>query len=226
MGHRLVTVPSCASPLSSTDGVVDFLRDVTRAGDRGDLPPAHGVFSRAYLRMTLELLSRIADGGFEDEAWLARFIVDFAERYRVALMNRGARVGPWRIAMDRANRVHGGTIQHLVLGINAHMAYDLAMVLADSAIDDPNVRFGDYTRINALLAHAIDPVGKSSAIDTAVGFTGWTARPSDWTSSSAFDGSCSRVRGPGVMRSRSALEPTRRTSSTCASRCRLVYWAA
>jgi hypothetical protein len=142
------------------DGVVDFLRDVMRAADRGDLPTPYGVFSRAYLRMTLELIARIGDGGFDDAAWLARFVVDFAERYRVALVDPGARVGPWRIAMESADRAKGRTIKHLVLGINAHMAYDLAMVLAESAIDDPRTRFRDYARINTLLAHAIDPIGK------------------------------------------------------------------
>ena len=108
--------------------------------------------------MTLEVMAHV--GGFDDPAWMARFAVAFANRYRVALQEPAARVRPWQTTFDAAESAEPRVIRVLVLGINAHMSYDLATVLADTSLDDPTRRRRDYVHLNALLARAVDPVGK------------------------------------------------------------------
>jgi hypothetical protein len=140
------------------DDVVSFLRGVVADSETGALARGHGIFARTYLRMTLEVIAHISS--FEDPAWMARFAVAFADRYRVALEEPSQRVTPWRTAFLDAERARPRVIRVLLLGINAHMAYDLATVLAATALDEPARRHRDYVHLNALLARAVDPVGK------------------------------------------------------------------
>ncbi|MDJ0848595.1 MAG: DUF5995 family protein [Myxococcota bacterium] len=141
--------------LRRTDDVVAYLRGVCDRVRRGDLPPAYGPFALAYHRMTLEQIARIPC--FEDPAWASGFTVAFAERYRDALENPRRRTGPWRVAFAHADR-SDRPLRDLLLGINAHMAYDLALTLVDCALDEPDRRRADYLGINRLLATAVDPV--------------------------------------------------------------------
>jgi hypothetical protein len=154
MGHRDLT-----RAFRRLDDVVAFLRRVVADSETGSLPRGHGIFARTYLRMTLEVIAHIS--AFEDPAWMARFAVSFADRYRIALDEPERRVRPWRTAFIDAERERPRVIRVLVLGINAHMAYDLATVLEETALDDAaERRRRDYVHLNALLARAVDPVGK------------------------------------------------------------------
>ena len=141
--------------LRRTDDVARYLRAVCDRVRAGDLPEGYGPFALAYHRMTLEQIARIPR--FEDPAWASRFTVDFAERYRDALENPGRRPRPWRMAFARAER-SDRPLRDLLLGINAHMAYDLTLTLVDCVLDEPDRRRADYLLINRLLATAVDPV--------------------------------------------------------------------
>lgn len=96
-----------------------------------------------------------------DPGWMSGFVVDFAERYRVALRAGDASVGPWRIAFGRSTARR--PLRSLLLGINAHMAYDLAVTLAESSLDDAARRHDDYFAIDRALALALDPIQASVA---------------------------------------------------------------
>lgn len=156
MGHR--NVASSRAPLGSLDEVVSFLRSVMREADLGLRAPAHGAYACTYLRMTLEVLAHIS--AFEDPAWIARFTVAFAERYRLALFLPAERNEPWRITFAEADKAEPRYACVLMLAINAHASYDLAAVLADSALDDPAVRYDDFVLLDRMLSRAVDPVGK------------------------------------------------------------------
>lgn len=144
--------------MQTVDDVVEFLIGVGRRADAGEIPEENGVFARAYLRMTLEEITRLADGTFADPAWMAGFAVAFARKYRDALLDPAARPGPWAVAFDTAAQGQRRAIRALLLGINAHMSYDLPLTLVDGVLDDRDLRHGDYHRVNAVLAAAVDPV--------------------------------------------------------------------
>lgn len=144
--------------MRTTDEVVGYLRGVVQRADTGALPEAFGVFSRAYVRITQEVVGRIDANWFADSTWLADFDVRFATFYRNALENPATAPEPWRIAFDVAKTDEKKLIRHLMLGINAHMSYDLCAVLLGGFVDDPVKRKPDFDRVNDVMRAAIDPI--------------------------------------------------------------------
>ena len=143
-----------------TDDVVAFLRDTALDADRGVHPPAVGVFARAYLRVTLEVIARIAAGTFEDPSWLAEFDVRFARLYLDALLSPSSRPRCWAFALERSARDDGRVLAHLLLGISAHMRYDLCAVLLGGFVEPGKreARRRDFLSVNRVMSRAIDPI--------------------------------------------------------------------
>ncbi len=147
--------------MKTTDDVIAFLRETIARADRGELPASYGIFARAYTRVTLEVIARVAAGRFEDPAWLSAFDVRFASLYRDALETpKAARVGPWKVAFDDADRETTAVLRQLILGINAHMSYDLCVVLLGGFVEPDRVaaRKRDFDAMNSVMAIAIDPI--------------------------------------------------------------------
>jgi len=144
--------------LSTTDDVIEFLGDVAARADRGAIPEACGIFARAYQRVTLEMIQRIAAGTFEDPAWLSGFDVKFANTYKRALEDAPSAPGPWQLAFRKAEGSRGKVLKHLLLAINAHMAYDLCIVLLEGLLDDPLRRKRDFDAVNRVMHLSISPI--------------------------------------------------------------------
>jgi hypothetical protein len=147
-------------PFETVDGAFDRLRDLERrlrkAGDR------RAVFLTIYTRMTAVVRDAIAAGRFHDPDWMRRYTVAFADYYRRAFrgFERGALDSvpdPWIIAFRTAVEGSALVAQDAVLGINAHINYDLALTLRDVGIDPHRRRKRrDHRAIDAVLADLID----------------------------------------------------------------------
>jgi hypothetical protein len=86
-------------------------------------------FHATYLRTTKAVAEEIERGGFLDNAWLERWDLIFADLYLQALASPSP-PGPWRIAFDTArHRVDLPPLRHVLLGMNAHINYDLPQAL-------------------------------------------------------------------------------------------------
>ena len=118
-------------------------------------------FLGTYLRTTRAVAEGLDRGLFEDPDWVARWDVDFADRYLDALAAHQAdpasAPGPWRRAFgaDPALRPEG----HVLLGMNAHINYDLprslvAVIPPEHFADAPVLarRHRDHRRIDGILA--------------------------------------------------------------------------
>lgn len=128
------------------------------------------VFLRCYELMTASMLEAIASGEFEDAAWVARLLDHFAEYYFDAAdaYDRDAAAAPqvWRLAHDSCLDPDAAALQRLLLGINAHINYDLALALADLLgpewgelpIEARRLRQRDYARVNEVIAATVDQV--------------------------------------------------------------------
>jgi hypothetical protein len=120
------------------------------------------IFVTAYLVITDAIRRSIAEQRFADNAWAERYTVSFANLYRQALLdferqNRAAVPKAWRIAFESAIDNRGLALQDLVLGINAHINYDLALALHEVTIDpDRSQRYADHTAVNLILRAAVD----------------------------------------------------------------------
>jgi hypothetical protein len=121
-----------------------------------------GIFATAYLQITRAIETAIAAGVFHDPEWVTRYLVGFGNLYRQALVayevgDRANVPKAWRIAFDEARDGTGLVIQHLILGINAHINHDLAIALAEVGIDPDRPRkFDDHRRVNEVLALATE----------------------------------------------------------------------
>jgi hypothetical protein len=122
-------------------------------------------FLGAYLRTTEAVDSALRDGLFEDAAWVERWDVAFAELYLTAhdadlSGDRRAVARPWQLAFAAPPELPA--LRHVLLGINAHVNYDLPQamlaVISPGDFTDPGLlasRRRDHERIDAVLASRV-----------------------------------------------------------------------
>jgi hypothetical protein len=146
-------------------GAVDTV--VRTMQDRLDaLTPAQAYlreFLGTYQRTTLAVGKAVDGGEFEDAEWVERWDVVFAELYVDALdahLGGGTPSRPWRLAFDAPPELPA--LRHVLLGINAHVNYDLpqallAVISDDDFADNALVasRRRDHERIDGVLAHRV-----------------------------------------------------------------------
>lgn len=123
-----------------------------RAGDR------QARFATLYAVMTEEIRQRLEAGFFEDNAWVRRFAVAFANLYFEAYDAAGAGRADgtpkaWRLYFDALASGRTILLQDLLLGVNAHINHDLAWALVGIGIDpDRERRARDHRAVNRVLA--------------------------------------------------------------------------
>ena len=120
-------------------------------------------FHDTYLRTTEAVAQALRDGVFADPGWVDRWDVAFARLYLDALdaARRGEPVPePWAVAFGvAAAQPDLPAVRHVLLGMNAHINYDLPQallaVISDAEFGDPQVRAlreADHRRIDEVLA--------------------------------------------------------------------------
>lgn len=153
--------PDAARPaLATIDEVIDALGEVVagarRRGDR------LGLFAALYRRTTEGVRDGICAGRFDDPARMERLDVVFAERYFGAYhahRRGGTPAGPWRYAFARAAEDGHLALQHLLLGVNAHIALDLGVSACRTCPrGDLAALEHDFFVINDILAEMVDRV--------------------------------------------------------------------
>jgi hypothetical protein len=129
---------------------------------------ARRFFLATYLRTTQAVRAELSAGGFEDRAWVERWDVAFAQFYLDALdadLTDGAVPGPWAAAFAAAGVSERAVppLQHVLLGMNAHINYDLPQallaVISDSEFDDAPLmarRAADHRHIDEILGMLVD----------------------------------------------------------------------
>jgi hypothetical protein len=120
-------------------------------------------FHETYLRTTRGVGAELRRGGFADPGWVERWDVDFAGFYVDALeasMHGGHVPGPWAAAFG-AQAVP--PLRHVLLGMNAHINYDLPQallaVISDDEFANPSLlarREADHRHIDQVLAALVD----------------------------------------------------------------------
>lgn len=166
---RLAPTPEAAAPMSPSlllspassidevldrlDGLIDeFVRDGSRMA----------LFACLYRSVTSRVRDGIRSGRFDDGPRMERFDVIFANRYLNALAayRRGESPGrSWRVAFDGTRSGQLLILQHLLLGMNAHINYDLGVAAAQTAPGAalPGLR-RDFFEITRLLGELLEEV--------------------------------------------------------------------
>lgn len=114
-----------------------------------------GFFAALYHKVTVRVKEGIINNEFEDGPRMERLDVAFANRYIAAVhqyQNKQTPTGSWLVALQGTEKSSVLVLQHLLLGMNAHINLDLgiAAVAASGNLDIRLIR-RDFNTINDIL---------------------------------------------------------------------------
>ena len=135
-----------------------------------DAADDRALFLRCYAMMTGNVIEAVGRGEFEDGAWVDRLLHRFADYYFDGLdaYERAPEAAPavWRQAHRLAADAEAAPIQKLLVGVSAHINYDLVLTLVDllegewTALPEAarRARYADHCRVNDVIGRTIDAV--------------------------------------------------------------------
>lgn len=154
--------------MQNVDNILLAMRELSNAWERkGD---RRFIFLRCYSMMSANMAAAIREGRFADPPWVTTLMLDFARYYFEALeqYNRLPAEAPpvWRQVHDTAQQSGIHALQNLLLGVNAHINYDLPLALYDCLRQDwplldeqqRRLRQNDHEAVNQIIGDTIDAV--------------------------------------------------------------------
>jgi len=152
---------STLNAASTIDGVIVRLDEIIEWSleNRSRL----GYFPALYRKVTVAVKEKIEDGNFfDDDERMARLDVIFANRYLDAFdrYRRGEKpTRSWGYAFRVADQWWPIVLQHLLLGMNAHINLDLGIAAAQTVQASQLYDLqDDFNRINQVLADLVGEV--------------------------------------------------------------------
>lgn len=134
-----------------------------------------GYFAILYRQVTRSVKERILQGEFEDNPRMEKLDVLFAMRFIDAyeLWRGGQKPNEsWFLAFEASKNSSYLVLQHLFLGINAHINLDLGISASDTMAGKNIAGIqSDFNKINAVLAELVDRV--KANISTVSPVFGW-----------------------------------------------------
>lgn len=145
---------------NSIQEIIDELTQIIEAAKTNNDPA--GYFAALYRKVTIRVRDGILNGEFEDNERMERLDVIFANRYLDAYHQYKTGNLPtqsWAIALKAAQNKKGIILQHLLLGMNAHINLDLGIAAVET-IENADLKAlkNDFYAINTILAEMVDDV--------------------------------------------------------------------
>lgn len=123
-----------------------------------------GLFAILYREVTVKVKEGIHAGAFQNGERMEKLDVIFANRYLKAYYQYQAKEKPsecWGFAFEQAENFWPIVLQHLLLGINAHINLDLGIASAEvSTVEDIEELKHDFDQINFILSSLVAGVEK------------------------------------------------------------------
>ncbi len=148
-----MTVQTIDDAIAEMDNIIAYARQQ---------PSRVGFFAALYRKMTLAVQAGIAANRFQDGARMERFDVNFANLYLTAWNQFQCGQRPsrsWQVAFEMAANNDLLILQHLLLGMNAHINLDLGTAAAQTC---PGAEYlplqHDFDGINTILSTLFDQV--------------------------------------------------------------------
>ena len=155
--------PAPITAVTTIKDVIDALQSIIDWSIR--VESRLGYFAALYKRITIAVRTAVQENAFEDGPRMERLDVAFARRYFDALNGYfhpekyPKPTRSWRLAFDAASRPEPIIVQHMLAGVNVHIALDLG--IAAQSIGPraqlPRLR-EDFNRINAVLASQVNGI--------------------------------------------------------------------
>jgi len=121
-----------------------------------------GYFPALYKRVTIKVKDKIAANYFDDNDRMEKLDVIFANRYIEAynnFHNEESCSKSWLLSFKTSDSWSPLVIQHLLLGMNAHISLDLGIAAAEvSGEGDIEQLRSDFLKINEILSSLVDEI--------------------------------------------------------------------
>jgi hypothetical protein len=141
-------------PTNTIDEVISALEIIIAESEQKNDPA--GYFAVLYQKVTIKVKEGIASGYFDDGPRMEHLDVVFAKRYLDAWFSfqKGENTTlSWQKAFELSTHYQPIVLQHLLMGINAHINLDLGIAAAKvSEGKNINDLENDFNRINEILS--------------------------------------------------------------------------
>ncbi|MBZ0299601.1 MAG: DUF5995 family protein [Anaerolineae bacterium] len=128
------------------------------------------IFLTCYAMMTRNMLVAAEAGEFRDGLWVSALLHHFADYYFDALERHDRQQADtpavWRLTFEASGNPRLHVLQHLFLGVNAHICYDLVFALRDMIGPEwahlspvqRQARYEDHCHVNEIIYQTINRV--------------------------------------------------------------------
>ena len=160
------------------DQLICLEKNLIAKGDR------RAIFLSVYALTTYKVGVQVDAGYFNDTVWIEEYQLEFANQYRRAFYdyesgNRSKVPKVWRVAFDASKSGNTLIVQDILLGMNAHINFDLAYTLRDVDIkNNRSAKYEDHNLVNNVLSDIVGDItvalseiygSNYAAIDVALG---------------------------------------------------------
>ncbi|MFB6344003.1 DUF5995 family protein [Saccharicrinis sp. FJH62] len=121
----------------------------------------YGYFAVLYQKVTIRVKEKLGTGYFDDDARMEQFDIVFANRYLEAYnqyKNHQLCSKSWQSSFESSEKDNLIVLQHLLLGMNAHINFDLGIAAQITGKIDILALKNDFIKINELLGELLDEV--------------------------------------------------------------------
>ena len=140
--------------INTIDDVIEALQNIIDESVKNK--STSGYFAALYQKVTIAVKKGITDGVFEDGPRMEKLDVIFAKRYISAYYNFQQQkpiTTSWQKAFDITDDYWPIVLQHLLIGMNAHINFDLGVAAAEVSIGQPIEDLKkDFDTINKVLS--------------------------------------------------------------------------
>ncbi|CAM1360504.1 conserved hypothetical protein [Tenacibaculum litoreum] len=147
-------------PIHTIDDVIDILQDIINESIENKSPL--GYFAALYQKVTIKVKEGIQNDYFDDNQRMEKLDIIFAKRYIEAYynyQNNKPITSSWKKAFGIANKYWYVVLQHLLVGMNAHINLDLGIAAAEvSKEKDIQNLHSDFNKINDILSSLVNDV--------------------------------------------------------------------
>ena len=166
------------------DEVIAILDDIIKKAKENQ--DTLGYFAVLYRKVTIKVKEGIAQGFFDDGLRMEHFDIVFANRYIAAYRayeQQQAITHSWEKAFAMSEKYWPIVLQHLLIGMNAHINLDLgiaaAQIMEGKGIQDLK---GDFDKINTVLSELVNDVQQDLAAiwPTLKTILRWTKKVDDF----------------------------------------------
>ncbi len=146
--------------INSIDQVISILDEIILDTEKNDNPL--GYFAALYRNVTAKVKEGIQNNYFDDCPLMEKLDVIFAKRYidaYYAWQKKEVVTNSWQKTFELSNNYWPIVLQHLLIGMNAHINLDLGIAAAEVSKNKNIGDFeNDFKKINEILSSLVNEV--------------------------------------------------------------------